>query len=103
MVILLCAACKSPRGDDKIRASAKPHSVTISWTPSTSPRIVGYNVYRDSMPGPVATKLNDRPLTDTKYQDTNVVSGHTYFYYVTAVDARGRESGPTTHVMARAP
>jgi len=102
-LILLCVACKNPRGGDQARGPAKPHSVTISWSPSTSPRIVGYNVYRDSMPGPVAAKLNDKPVTETKYADANVVPGHTYSYYVTAVDARGRESGPTTRVMARVP
>jgi hypothetical protein len=60
-------------------------------------------VLRDSMPGPVGTKLNDKPIAENTFQDTTVEAGRTYSYYVTAVDARGRESGPSIHVIAAVP
>ena len=68
--------------------SPLPHSVVLSWGPSTT-SVVGYRVYRDNGSG-------FSPLTsvipDLTYTDTTVVSGNTYLYAVTAVDAAGDES-----------
>lgn len=102
-VALLLAGCGSSRRDAEIEAHAKPHSVTVSWAPGESSRVVGYNVFRDSLPGPVGEKLNSKPLTVTTFQDTSVEAGRTYAYYVTSVDARGHESGPSVRAMAQVP
>ena len=64
------------------------HSVALSWSPSAS-SVTGYRVYRDGGSG-------FAPLTsiiaDLTYTDTTVVSGSTYHYAVTAIDAAGDES-----------
>lgn len=40
---------------------------------------LGYNVYRDNV------KINENPITENQYSDTNVINNDNYHYYVTAV------------------
>lgn len=79
--------------------SPVPHSVSLSWGPSAS-SVAGYRVYRDNGSGLL-------PLTsvipDLTYTDTSVVSGETYHYSVTAVDAAGDESSFSNEVTAVIP
>jgi hypothetical protein len=79
--------------------SPVPHSVLLSWGPSTSV-VAGYRVYRDNGSGllPLTSVISD--LT---YTDTSVVSGDTYHYAVTAVDAAGGESSFSNEVTAVIP
>jgi hypothetical protein len=76
-----------------------PHSVVLSWAPSAS-SVAGYRVYRDGGSGflPLTSEIPD--LT---YTDTAVVSGSTYNYAVTAVDAAGVESPFSNEVTAIIP
>jgi hypothetical protein len=64
------------------------HTVALSWDPSAS-SVAGYRVYRDDGSGFL-------PLTSVivslTYADATVVSGTSYHYAVTAVDAVGDES-----------
>ena len=55
--------------------------------------LLGYNVYRDDV------LVNAALVTETEYEDTNVVNGVTYTYYVTAVYDLG-ESEPSNEVEA---
>jgi hypothetical protein len=62
------------------------HSVSLSWTASTSPN-VGYNVYRGTTSGgPYPTKVNSSLVDGTSYVDSTVQAGQTYYYVATAVD-----------------
>ena len=89
----------SPQSPD---AKPKAHSVNLSWKASIS-IVVGYNVYRaEKAEGPF-TKLNSSPVNKTNYQDTGVRAGHTYFYKVAAIDAKGKESESTTQIKAVVP
>jgi hypothetical protein len=78
------------------------HSVTLTWTASTS-TVAGYNVYRSTASGGPYTKLNSAPAAATTYTDTTVQSGTTYFYVVTSVDSSGVESADSTEVSANIP
>jgi len=80
---------------------AKPHSVTLTWNPSTSV-VAGYNVYR-TPEGGSRQKLTDHLVKGTEYVDSNVQPGHAYTYVVTSVDAKGRESRPTDPITAKVP
>lgn len=64
--------------------------------------LVGYNVYRwttkDSRYLRIATQVPGPP-----YEDREVVSGETYFYAVTAVDQKGRESRLSENIQATIP
>jgi len=62
------------------------HDVMLSWTASTTPGVMGYNVYRGTTSGgESATPLNSSPITSTTYTDENVTAGATYYYHVTAI------------------
>jgi len=75
------------------------HSVALSWDPSAS-SVSGYRVYRDDGSGFL-------PLTSVigglTYTDATVVSGTTYHYAVTAVDAVGDESSFSNEATAVIP
>ena len=79
------------------------HSVTLSWSPSVSPNIPGYNVYRAIVSGGQRTKLNSALVSGTAYVDTAVTPGQTYYYVATAVDNTGAESGFSNETPASVP
>ena len=78
------------------------HSVTLTWTASTS-TVSGYNVYRSTVSGGPYTKLNSALITTTTYTDSTVQAGLTYFYVVTSVDSSSVESANSTEVSATVP
>ena len=72
------------------------HSVSLSWTGSTSPNISGYNIYRAIFLSSCGgyTKINGATLvTLTTYTDSSVADGTNYCYATTAVDSSKVESG----------
>ena len=70
---------------------AVTHSVSLSWTASTS-TVNGYNVYRSTTSGAGYTKLNGGLVSLVSYTDSTVANGTTYYYVTTAVDGSGLES-----------
>jgi Abnormal spindle-like microcephaly-assoc'd, ASPM-SPD-2-Hydin len=69
------------------------HSVELSWNPSTTSGVVGYNVFRAVTSGGFGkTPLNPSPVAGTTYTDTTVQAGQTYFYVTEAVGANGSSS-----------
>ncbi len=83
---------------------AGSHSVSLSWTASTSSNVVGYNVYRATTSGGPYTKLTtSSPVTTLSYTDTNILSGQTYYYVATAVDSSNTESAYSTQTQANVP
>jgi fibronectin type 3 domain-containing protein len=81
------------------------YSVSLTWSPSTS-SVVGYNVYRGTSPGgeSLTSPINGPSLVGGEsYSDTNVVSGTTYYYVVTAVNATGVQSADSTEASADVP
>ena len=59
---------------------------------------VGYNMYRsadEKVPLDRWERRNKEVLPTTEYKDEGVQSGEIYFYYVRAVDSRGKESAPS--------
>ena len=77
------------------------HTVALNWDPSTS-TVVGYYVYRASPNGAFA-RINPAPAVLTAYTDTNIQSGQTYTYVVTAVDSYNVESDYSDPVFAAIP
>ena len=65
--------------------------IDLVWAPNTEPDFEGYNIYRHEE-GTEAVKINTDPVKTPSFRDTNVVSGHTYYYAVSAIDVRGNES-----------
>ena len=77
------------------------HKVHLSWGASPS-GVVGYRVYRSETSGASYTPLG-APFNALTYADTTVVSGTTYYYVVTSVNAAGEESAYSNQVKAVVP
>ncbi len=78
------------------------HSVTLTWTPSSS-SFAGFNVYRGSVSGGPYAKVNSALVPIASYSDTSVAAGQTYYYVVTEENAAGTESAYSSQVSATIP
>jgi hypothetical protein len=66
----------------------------LTWTPSSSPQVTGYFIYRDG------NKIATVDASTYTYQDHNRKKGVSCIYAVTAFDSAGSESLPVTIVIA---
>ena len=90
-------------GDGTLAASqAVSHSVTLTWTPSTS-AVAGYDVYRSEVSGGPYPKLDSSMVAADSYTDTSVQSGLTYYYVITAVTSSGVQSADSAQTSAIIP
>ena len=78
-------------------------SVSLSWMPSSSSDVIGYNVYRGTISGGPYTKLNSSVIPLALDTDSAVSSGQTYYYVVTAVDSSNNESTDSNQAVASVP
>jgi hypothetical protein len=106
-VTITSNATNSPTTISLSGAGTQPitYSVSLTWSPSTS-SVVGYNVYRGTSPGgeSLTSPINGSSLVGGEsYSDTNVVSGTTYYYVVTAVNASGVQSADSSEASANVP
>ncbi len=95
-------ASNSPAVESLTGSGTLPHSVSLSWNPSTS-TIVGYNVYRSGISNGPYAKMNSALDASTTYTDSSVQAGQTYFYVTTAVEGSGAESSYSNQVQAVIP
>ena len=98
-VTITSTATNSPM---TIAIAGGSHSVSLSWTASTS-TVVGYNVYRGTVSGGPYTLLTSSPVAGTTYTDLAVASGQAYYYVVTAVNSSGTESVYSNQASATVP
>jgi hypothetical protein len=76
--------------------AAPAHTVDLSWSPSTSANVAGYNIYRAIYTSSCGgySKINGSSLdTVTQYADSTVSGGTNYCYATTAVNTSNEESG----------
>ena len=78
------------------------HSVNLSWTPSTS-QVIGYNVYRGTVPGGPYAKVNSSVDPSATYVDSTVADGQIYYYVTTSVDSSNIESAYSNQAEAIIP
>jgi hypothetical protein len=83
-------------------AAPVTHSVSLSWTPSSS-TFSGFNVYRGTTSGGPYTKVDTSMISTTTYVDAGVSSGQTYYYVATELDSTGAESAYSSQVSATIP
>ena len=81
------------------------HQVTLNWTaPANSPvTVTGFNVYRASGANSPFQLVQPSNVSQTTFIDPNVLTGATYIYYVTSLDAAGTESAPSNEVTVTIP
>ncbi|MDQ4121836.1 MAG: fibronectin type III domain-containing protein [Acidobacteriota bacterium] len=86
--------------------AAAPGNLSIFFAANSEPDVIGYNIFRTTMPETPREKwqkLNETPFAATSYQDTKIESGQRYYYYVTAVDSAGNASKPSEIVSESVP
>ena len=82
-------------------AAASTHTVSLSWDASSSPNILGYNVYRAAYATSCGSfsKINTALVTGMLYTDSAVVNGKSYCYASTAVNTSNEESAYSDIVL----
>jgi hypothetical protein len=93
MVLAGCAGVST--GAPEHLPPPQTHSVYLSWSPSASPNISGYNVYRAVYTNSCGSfsRLNSELTVETIYTDSAVANSASYCYATTAVNAQKEESG----------
>jgi subtilisin family serine protease len=73
-----------------LSASSREGAVTLSWSPTVTWEIAGYNVYRNVTAETESWRqLNGGMVTSTSFKDEGVEPGQTYFYWLEAVAPSG--------------
>jgi hypothetical protein len=80
-----------------------PHFVSLSWTPSGSANVIGYNVYRSITVGGPYTIVNSSIVVGTTFLDSTVQAGQTYYYVTSAVDNTKNQSVMSNEAIAVIP
>lgn len=70
----------------------EPGRARLLWEPSAADDLASYLVYRRDADGAGFDRLTAEPGLELSYVDTEVASGRSYSYYVSAVDLSGNES-----------
>ncbi len=102
-VVVVQRVTNAALGGTCVTGTAAPHSVSLSWTASTSTGVVGYNIYRGATSGGPYTKLTASPVAGLAYTDSSVLAGQTYYYVATAVDSSNNESAYSSQASAIVP
>jgi hypothetical protein len=76
--------------------------IDLVWIPDIDIDLAGYNVYRRE-DGSQIVKINSELVKNSAFRDSNLASGHTYFYSVSAVDIRGNESARSQEARETVP
>jgi chitinase len=81
-----------------LKATPSATEAALSWTAVSG--ATGYHVYRSTAQTGTYTKLTASPVTGAAHRDTAVSAGTTYWYAVSAVNARGE--GPRSAPVSAA-
>ncbi|MEK8024248.1 MAG: Ig-like domain-containing protein, partial [Candidatus Hydrogenedentota bacterium] len=82
-----------------LQATAGAGAVNLTWNAVTVFDLDGYCVYRATAVGGPYAKIANQ-ITLTSRNDSGLVNGTTYYYYVTAEDSAGQASGASSTVNA---
>ncbi len=88
----------APTSPGPVTIAGAPGRLSIFFPANPETDVAGYNIYRSSDSNLALdkwTRLNTALLTKTTFQDNNVETGKTYYYYITAVDEAGNVSAPS--------
>jgi hypothetical protein len=91
-------ADQAPQTPKGFNSRFESQGLRLLWDPSPEPDLAGYNLYR-AQPDGAFVKLNASPLTGAAFVDVVPVNS-VYAWHLTAVDAQGHESQPTTDLEA---
>lgn len=84
-------------------ANSGSNVVDLSWSINLETDLAGYRVYRSESDNARGQLLTSDLVLTPSYRDTTVVSGHRYWYTVSALDRAGNESAPSSVALAEIP
>jgi hypothetical protein len=94
----LCDIAPTFNGVSAAHADGANCRIHLSWAAATSNCPLGatirYNIYRSTSPGVIPSGTPYAVSTGLTFDDTNVVSGTTYYYVVRAEDSTSASAGP---------
>lgn len=96
----------APSAPTAITIAAAPNNLSIFFAFNPEKDVAGYRIYRSeaqTLPKAEWKLLTPELLTTNTFQDKNVESGKTYYYYLTAVDKFGNVSGLSEVVSETVP
>jgi hypothetical protein len=96
----------APSAPASITIAAAPGNISVFFATNPEKDIAGYKVYRsedENLPKSDWKLLTPQLLQTNVFHDTNVESGHKFFYYLTAVDKAGNVSEMSDVVNEVAP
>ncbi len=95
-----------PEAPSAITIAAAPNNLALFFAANLEKDIAGYKIFRSTnreLPFLQWQNLTEELLTTNTFQDKNVESGKTYYYYLVAVDKAGNVSRPSEIVSETAP
>ncbi len=90
-----------PAAPTGLVAEPRTSKVILIWNDNAEPDLKGYHVYRAVYETGPYTRITGTPVTVSRYSDTGLANGTTYWYKVTAVDVSTNESGYSDPASAR--
>ena len=95
-----------PSAPSAITLAATPTTISIFFATNPEKDVTGYRIYRSedaSLDKAAWTLLTPNLLTTNTFQDQQVISGKTYYYYLKAVDKAGNISDASEVVSETLP
>ena len=95
-----------PKPPEGVTIAASPNSISIFFAANRESDVIGYLIFRSqdqTLPLDKWEKITLEPVKTNTFQDKNVKSGLTYFYFVKAVDKFGNISEPSEIVSEMVP
>ena len=95
-----------PKPPGAITIAAAPKTLSLFFAVNVEKDVVGYKIYRTSNPNQPKSEwqlMTPELLTGNTFQDSDIESGKTYYYYLTAVDSADNKSEPSETVSETAP
>jgi serine protease len=90
-----------PAAPSGLSGTSTRNSVSLNWADNSESDLAGYFVYRATRSGGPYTRVTSSPVGASAYVDTGLNRRTRYFYYVTATDTSGNESGQSSRIRVR--
>ena len=89
---------------EPMRESDGSLAIDLSWEANAEPDLAGYFIYRrDTSTRANAMPINAQMLPAPAFHDTAILAGHTYEYFVIAVDKSGNRSNRSAGITETVP